>query len=99
MYHFVTNSIYDTATRYRHKEHITVAWQNIFDTLQDHGKAPEIHILNNECSADLIHAFKQAKVQYQLVPPHRRNLMERDILIFKKNLIVRICTCNPNLPA
>ena len=72
MYHYDTNIIHAIAIKSYYTEHITAAWQKILDTLCDHGEVPDIHILENEYSVDLIHIFKGARLKHQLVPlpPH-----------------------------
>ena len=56
--------------------------------MKKHGEAPNIHILDNECSNEMKSAFNEAEVKYQLVPPHvhRRNAAERAIRTFKNHL-------------
>ena len=49
------------------------------------GHAPELHILDNECSQDLKDAFAKYDVPFQRVPPkeHRANARKRAIRTFK----------------
>ena len=45
--------------------------------------------------------FKEAQVEYQLVPPHirRRNAAERAIRTYKSHLIAGLYTCDPKFPS
>ena len=63
--------------------------------------APELHILDNECSSDMIHNHKSFGVAYQLVPPHlhRKNALERSIRTLKNQLTAGLCTCNTKFPS
>ena len=101
MYHYDTNTIHAVAIKSRHTENIVTAWQTTFDILKLHGEAPNIHILDNECSYYMKQAFNIAEVKYQLVPPHvhRRNAAERAIRTFKNHLITGLCLCDTNFPA
>ena len=64
-------------------------WQTAYELLKAHCEAPNIHILDNECSVDMKTIFKEAQVEYQLVPPHIhwRNAAERAIRTYKNHLI------------
>ena len=53
LYHFDTNSIHAVAIKDRRGASIRDAWVSIFDTLKIHGEAPNLHILDNECSEDI----------------------------------------------
>ena len=101
MYHYDTNSIHATPIKSRHTTHITEAWEKTFHLLKSHGEAPDIHILDNECSFEMKQAFTAATVKFQLVPPHlhRRNAAERAIRTFKNHLIAGLCTCDSRFPA
>ena len=100
LYHYNISSIHAVLIKSRHANHIIQSWKQIYNLLKYQGETPELHILYNECSANMIHSFKSLGVAYQLVPPHlhRRNEAERAIRTFKNHLIAGLCTCHPKLP-
>ena len=100
LYHYDTNSIHASAIPNRQAATITNAFLNLLATLKSHGEAPDLHILDNECSADLRKAFNKNNVAFQLVPPHlhRRNAAERAIRTLKNHFIAGLCTCDPKYP-
>ena len=53
-----------------------------------------LHILDNEITSTIKHAFKKNEVEFQLVPPnqHRQNTAEHAIRAFKKHLLVSLAT-------
>ena len=84
-YHYDTNNINGIAIKSRNTTDICDAWKTVYDELKAHGEAPNIHILDNECSKDMKKSFKEAQVEYQLMPPHihRRYAAERAIRTYK----------------
>ena len=80
----------------RHVSGITQAWLEYYSLLKYHGEAPNLHILDNECSHDLRNTFTSEQVKFQVMPRyfHRRNASERVIRTFKNHLITGICTCD-----
>ena len=96
MYHYDTSKIHAVPIKPRNTENIVTAWQTKFNILKKHGKAPNIHILDNECSYYMEQAFNIAEVKYQLVPPHvhRCNAEERASCTFKNYLITGLCICD-----
>ena len=70
-------------------------------SFKEHGKAPNLHVMDNECSSEIKDAFKAHNISFQLVHPqrYRRNTAERAIHTLNNHLITTICTCNPKLPA
>ena len=100
MYQYDTNTIHDVPIKSRHTENIVTAWQTTFDILKKHGEAPNIHILDNECSYYMKQAFNIVEVKYQLVPSHvhRRNVAERAIRTLKYRLMTGLCICDTNFP-
>jgi hypothetical protein len=46
------------------------AYQVLIDCLNSAGIFPKLHILDNECSADMKKTIKSNKMDFQLVPPH-----------------------------
>ena len=64
-------------------------YTTIHNLLYEHGLAPEIHYLDNECPKVLQKCMTEKDERFQLVPPHlhRRNLAERAIQTFKNHFI------------
>ena len=67
-----------------------------FRCYKDHKEAPNLHILDNECSGEMKTMLKEKQVTFQLVPPHihRRNAAERAIRTYKHHLIANLFTCD-----
>ena len=82
-------------------DHIIQASKKIFNLLKHHGEAPELHILEDDYSSDMIHIFKFNSVTYQRVPQHlhRQNATERATRTLKNYLISGLYTYNPNPPS
>ena len=99
-YHYDGNAILATATKDRTAQSLTNAWQEIHDQLEASGNKPDIYILDNEKSNEIIEAFNRNNVKYQLCPPysHRSNLAERAIQTFKSHFKSGLATCDPNFP-
>ena len=100
-YHYDTNVILGYALKSRTTTDICAAWNIAFKNLKSHGEAPNVHILDNECSNEMKTMFQNEKVKYQLVPPHihRRNAAERAIRTYKNHLIAGLYTCDPQYPS
>ena len=100
-YHYDTNTIYGHAIKNRNTETICDAWRTCYDMYKSHGEAPNLHILDNECSDAMKAMFRAENVTYQLVPPHihRRNAAERAIRTYKNHLIAGLFTCDDNFPS
>ena len=100
LYHYDTNSIHAVPIQNRQAASITKAWLSTFALLQKHGETIDLHILDNECSDDLVKAFTKNDIRYQKVSPHihRRNAAERAIRTFKNHLLAGLCTCDPKFP-
>ena len=64
------------------------------------GEAPTTYVLDNEISKDLIQAFQEEKVDYQLVTPykHRNNIAERAIQTYKSHFKSGLAAMDPNYP-
>ena len=79
---------------------LTTTWTSLHDQLQSNGYAPELHILDNECSDKLKKAFKKYSVAFQRVPPHvhQCNAAERAIQTWKYHFCSGLATCDPKLP-
>ena len=100
-YHYDTNTIMGQALKSRSTADLCEAWTKAFDELKAHGEAPNLHILDNECSREMKLMFQNENVAYQLVPPHihRQNAAMRTIRTYKNHLIAGLYTCDPKFPA
>jgi hypothetical protein len=76
------------------------AYQVLIDRLNSAGIFPKLHILDNECSADMKKTIKSNKMDFQLVPPHdhRRNLAEKAIQTFKDHFVAILCGADKSFP-
>jgi hypothetical protein len=76
------------------------AYQALIDRLNSAGIFPKLHILDNECSADLKAVIKENGMKFQLVPPHdhRRNIAEKAISTFKDHFISILCGADKAFP-
>ena len=76
------------------------AYQVLIDRLNSAGIFPKLHILDNECSADLKAIIKENGMKFQLVPPHdhRRNIAEKAISTFKDHFISILCGVDKAFP-
>ena len=76
------------------------AYQVVIDRLNSAGIFPKMHILDNECSAELKSIIKQNGMTFQLVPPHdhRRNIAEKAISTFKDHFISILCGADKAFP-
>jgi hypothetical protein len=100
LYNVDTNSIHTTAIPNRYAATIRDAWESTHQHLLHQGHAPELHVLDNECSADLQKAFTKYNVQFQRVPPkvHRVNAAERAIRTFKNHFVTMLCSVDSRFP-
>ena len=53
MYNYITNTISTEPLLSRQAKPIADAWEEYFNTLKNSSHAPEIHIIDNECSAEI----------------------------------------------
>jgi hypothetical protein len=99
-YHYDGNAILATATKDRTAQSLTNAWESIHKQLESSGNSPDIYVLDNEKSSEIIEAFNKYNVKYQLAPPysHRTNLAERAIQTFKSHFKAGLASCDPNFP-
>lgn len=100
-YHHSTNCILMEPYKTKADHHRIQAYHNIMDRLQARGHSVDLHIMDNEISAD----FKKAitidrKSAYQLVPPdmHRRNQAERAIQTGKDHFLAILAGVDPKFP-
>ena len=70
LYDYDSNVILSKPLKTRQASKLTTAWSSLHEQLQTNGYAPELHILDNECSDELKRAFKKYNVDFQRVPPH-----------------------------
>jgi hypothetical protein len=59
LYEYNSNIILSKPLKTRQASELTTAWTSLHDQLQSNGYAPELHILDNECSDELKKAFKK----------------------------------------
>jgi hypothetical protein len=101
LYHYDSNAILSKPLKTRQAGELTKAWTALHTRLQLNGYAPNLHILDNECSEDLKNAFQKHQVDFQRVPPHvhhRRNSAERAIQTWKNHFCAGLATCDPKFP-
>ena len=84
----------------RQSASIRNAWEATHKTIVRQGHAPELHILDNECSQDLKDAFAKYNVPFQRVPPkeHRSYASERAICTFKNHFVTFLSNTDSNFP-
>ena len=100
VYDYDSNSILVTPMRSRTGPCILAAFQIIHARLVAAGLRPQMHRLDNECSAALKTFLREAGIDFQLVPPgmHRRNAAERAIRTFKNHFIAGLCSVDKDFP-
>jgi hypothetical protein len=98
--HQDTNTIHAVGIPNRKGPSIRDAWESTHRLLVHQGHAPELHILDNECTQDLKNAFLANRIAFQRVPPHehRVNAAERAIRTFKNHFIASLFTVDSNFP-
>ena len=76
------------------------AYQVLIDHLNLAGIFPKLHILDNECLADLKAVIKENGMKYQLLPPHnhRHNIAKKAISTFKDHFISILCGAEKAFP-
>ena len=100
-YHYDSNSIWGIPLKSCTASDLSNAWLTAFNMYKEHGETPNIHILDNECLAEMKVMFDKEGITYQLVPPHihRRNAAERAIRTYKNHFIAGLYTCDPRFPS
>jgi hypothetical protein len=100
VYDYDSNSILVAPMRSRTGPCILTAFQGIHARLVAAGLRPQLHRLDNECSAALKTFLRESDIDFQLVPPrlHRRNAAERAIRTFKNHFIAGLCGVDKNFP-
>ena len=73
--HLDANHIRVAPIKNRKGSTIAEAWKQLQSTFKKIGLAPKTYVLDNEISGDLLEAFKNQDVDYQIVTPfkHRNN--------------------------
>ena len=84
----------------RSASEIARAHQTVYTYLKERGLKPQLEILDNECSAELVKVMQNNNIQFQLVPPplHRANAAEQAIRTWKNHFITILCGFDPRFP-
>ena len=100
LYDYDSNLILSNPIKTRQAAELTSSCKALFLKMQTNCHAPELHILDNECSGELRKAFKKYQVTFQLVSPHVhfRNAAERVIQTWKNHFLVEIATLDAKFP-
>jgi hypothetical protein len=61
LYDYDSNAILSKPVKTRQASELTQAWTALHSRLQFNGYAPDLHILDNECSDELKKAFKKTR--------------------------------------
>jgi hypothetical protein len=95
-----SNTILVEAMKNRTAGKMVRAYQVLIDRLNSAGIFPKLHILDNECSADMKETIKSNKMEFQLVPPHDHccNLAKKAIQTFKDHFVAILCGTNKSFP-
>ena len=95
-----SNSILVEPMRDRTSGEMIQAYQVLVDRLKSKGFKPNMHILDNECSAEFKEKILENEMEYQLVPPHdhRRNIAEKAIQVFKDHFVSVLCGTDDKFP-
>jgi hypothetical protein len=100
VYDYDSNSILVEPMRSRTGPCILAAFTVLHARLVAAGLRPQLHRLDNECSAALKTFLRDSDIDFQLVPPglHRRNAAERAIRTFKNHFIAGLCSVDKHFP-
>ena len=100
LYEYDSKLVLSNPVNARQAEELAASWKTLFLKLQTNGHAPELHILDNECSEELRKAFTKYQVTFQLVPlhVHLRNAAEHAIQTWKHHFLEGIGTLDLNFP-
>ena len=99
-YHYDGNYIHGMPLKDRRGQSITEAWSELNAIFKKAGVAPEMYVLDNETSSELMQAFDDESITYQLVTPykHRNNHAERAMQTCKNHLKSGLAGTDPNFP-
>ena len=97
-YHHDGNCVLGEPIKDRRGSTITEAWKIIHDHFKKAGSSPETYVMDNETSQDLLNAFEQQGIDFQLVTPHKHcdNKAERAMQTFKAHFKACLATVDPN---
>lgn len=100
LYDYDSNSIHAQPMPSKTAAAILHAFKTIHNTLVVAGLRPQLHRLDNECSAILKDYLVEHGIDFQLVPPgmHRANSAERAIRTFKNHFLAGLCSTDPDFP-
>jgi hypothetical protein len=104
LYHHDTNSVHATAIPNRQAASIRKAWETTHKSLIAQGCAPNLHILDNECSQELKDSFVKYNISFQCVPPkeHRATMLQKEpfglsrIILFLPSVRLILISHYPN---
>ena len=65
-----SNNILVKPMKSRSAGNLILAYQTLVDRLKEKDIHPAMHLLNNECSAEMKTTIQHNEMKYQLVPPH-----------------------------
>ena len=76
------------------------AYEAAMERLAKAKAKPTLHILDNECSAEMKAAIADHQMKMQLVPPHdhRQNAAKKVVQIFKDHFIAVLCGTDTSFP-
>ena len=77
LYDYDFSLILSIPIKTRQSEELTASWKTLFLKLQTNGHAPELHILDNECSEELCKAFKKIPSNLPTFPSARASPKRR----------------------
>ena len=99
-YHYDGNYAHDIPLKNRKGQSITDAWFEPNTILKKAGVTPEMHVLDNETSTELMQAFDEEAITYQLVTPykHRNNQAEGATQIYENHFKSGLAGTDPNFP-
>ena len=76
------------------------AWRSCHKRLTNNGHKVQLHILDNEISAEFMDALTKEQIEFQTVAPgmHRANAAERAIRVVKNHLLSGLALCHKDYP-
>ena len=100
LYNYDDNAILQVPLKDRTAANLTNEWNIAHERSTNNGHTYNLHILDNEISAEFIAVLVKEKINYQLAPPgnHRTNSAERAIYTFKHHLLSGLASCHRNFP-
>ena len=100
LYNYDTNAILQHPLKDRTASQITFAWKHTQDRLTGNGHRYNLHLLDDEISAEFKASLEDKNIAYQLSPQgnHRMNAAERSIRTFKNHFSAGLASCHPDFP-